>query len=294
MQRIVTLFLLTVCLTLGGGLSGPLSVAWAQDSPVKSASDRAIATFDLNANFRDPEQFYNFPYPSDLRLVNGKPDLSGFPVYPNLIGFFKRLKTIASDRPAFPTTAAAYFRFSQPLSPQNPDKLIDRDIYAPLLLLDIDPTSPDRGEIIPIVASTPAPDPYYVPSYLLAVAPYPGIVLKPNHQYAYVVRRSLRDANDRPLKSSTAFRQLKKDVVPQGQLRHKFAAYLLYKPLWETLDQLGINRGGVVTATVFTTGDVVAEMAHLSEQVVAQYGSSHHPCKIRSRNPRHRFEILQI
>ena len=271
MQRIIIIFLLTVALTLGGFLPEHVSVAWAQNNTEEVASDRAIASFDLNADFRDPDQFYNFPYPSDIRLVNGKPDLSGFPVFPELIGFFKRFKTISSDRPAFPTTAAAYFRFSQPLASQNPDRLIAQDTDAPILLLDIDPNSPDRGEIIPIVASTPEPDPYYVPSHLLAVAPYPGIVLKPNHQYAYVVRRSLRDANGRPLKSGPAFRELTRDLVPQGELRHKFAAYLLYKPLWETLDQLGINRRGVVVATVFTTGDVVADMAHLSDQVVAQY-----------------------
>ncbi|MEM9213638.1 MAG: hypothetical protein AAGD25_04755 [Cyanobacteria bacterium P01_F01_bin.150] len=269
-RRIATVFLLMIGFVFGDVI-GHKTAAWAQESADDVVEERAIASFDLNANFYDSDQFYNFPYPSDIRLVDGKPNLSGFPVFPKLIGFFKRFKTIASDRPAFPTTAAAYFRFSQPLSPQDPDRLIDRDADAPILLLDIDPDSPDRGEIIPIVASTPAPDPYYVPSYLLAVAPYPGIVLKPNHQYAYVVRRSLRDANDRPLQSSTPFRQLKKGRVPQGELRHKFKAYLLYKPLWETLDQLGINRGGVVVATVFTTGDVVADMARLSDEVVAKY-----------------------
>lgn len=248
------------------------TAAFAQNTENTEGQSRAIASFELNADFQDSDEFYNFPYPSDLRLDGtGHPDLSGFPVFPKTIGFFKRFKTIASDRPGFPTTAAAYFRFSQPLAPQSADTRIATDPSAPLLLLDIDRTSDHRGEIIPIVASTPEPDPYYVPSHLLAVAPYPGIVLEPNHQYAYVVRRSLKDSNGNGLKSTPAFRQLRQDLVPKGNLRHRFAAYLLYKPLWETVDLLGINRRSIVVATVFTTGDVVTEMAKLSDWAIARY-----------------------
>ncbi len=240
--------------------------ALAQESP------RAIAIFDLNTNLNDPEQFYNLPYPTDLRLdANGKPDLSAFPVFTKFFGFFKRLKTIASDRPGFPTTAAGYFRFDRPLAPQDPNQLIPADPAAPILLIDIDRTSPERGRLFPVVASTPAPDSFYVPPYLLAVAPYPGIVLKPNRQYAYVIRRGVKDATGQPIKPTPAFSELRDGTVPHQQLKRKFLAYLLYKPLWETLDQKGINRTSVMNATVFTTGDVVAETAQLSDYVLAHY-----------------------
>lgn len=243
--------------------------AWAQETP------RAIATFDLNANLRDPDQFYNLPYPSDLRLDSqGHPELSGFPVFTEFFGFFKRLRTIASDRPGFPTTAAGYFRFDQPLAPQNPNQLIPTKSNAPILLIDVDQASPERGRLFPVVASTPQPDAFYVPPYLLAVAPYPGIVLKPNRQYAYVIRRSLKDANGQRLKPTDTFKQLRNGETPQGSLKHKFQAYILYKPLLETLDQLDINRNSVVNATVFTTGDVVTETAQLSNQVLARYNRS--------------------
>lgn len=243
--------------------------AWAQDAP------RAIATFDLNADLTDPDQFYNLPYPSNFRLDdNGHPDLSGFPVFTKFFGFFKRLRTIASDRPYFPTTAAGYFRVDQPLAPQDPAQLIPAEPDAPILLMDVDRESPERGRLFPVVASTPEPDPFYVPQYLLAVAPYPGIILKPNRQYAYVVRRSVKDTHGQAIQPTEAFKQLRNGEVPQGLLKRKFLAYLLYKPLWETLDQLGINRKSVVSATVFTTGDVVAETAKLSDQVLARYNRS--------------------
>ena len=65
-------------------------VAWAQENTADEASNRTIATFDLNADFRDSDEFYNFPYASDLRLVNGQPDFSGFPVFTGFIGFLRR------------------------------------------------------------------------------------------------------------------------------------------------------------------------------------------------------------
>ncbi|MGB3494615.1 MAG: hypothetical protein WBA57_17945 [Elainellaceae cyanobacterium] len=236
------------------------------------AMQRAIATFDLDADLTDPDHFYDLPYPSDLRLdADGHPDLSGFPVFTDFYGFFKRLRTIASDRPKFPLTAAGYFRFSQPLAAQDPTQLIPATSSSPILLIDIDPASPERGRLFPTVAATPEVDQHYVPPYLLGVSPYPGILLKPNRQYAYVVRRQIGDASGRVLKPAAAFKRLREGEVPPASQKIKFQTYLLYKPLWETLDQLRVNRNSVVSATVFTTGDVVAETAQLSDQVLHRY-----------------------
>ena len=244
-----------------------------QASVLAETTSVTTATFDLNADLQEQAQFYNLPYPSDFRLdENGQPDLSGFPVFSRHgVGLFKRLKTIASDRTGFPTTAAGYFRFNQPLAPLDIDELIPAKSDSPILLIDIDRNSPERGRLFPTVATTPEPDPFYVPEHLLAVSPYPGIVLKPNRRYAYVVRDSLKDAGGQALQTTDIFTQLRQGGIPQGQMRRKFLAYVLYKPLWETLDQLGIERESVVVATVFTTGDVVAEMANLSDQVLEQY-----------------------
>jgi len=271
MQAIARVGLMLI-LVLVVGLSDWTKTEAQASVSSKASSQRAIALFDLDADLTDPDHFYDLPYPSDLRLdADGHPDLSGFPVFTKFYGFFKRLKTIASDRPKFPLTAAGYFRFSEPIAPQSPAQLIPADRKSSILLVDIDPASPERGRLFPIVAATPEIDKYYVPPHLLGVAPYPGILLKPNRQYAYVVRRSLGDAGGNPLKPAAVFKRLRNDDVPQAFQRRRFKAFLLYEPLWETLDQLRISRNSVVTATVFTTGDVVAETAQLSEQVLHRY-----------------------
>lgn len=243
---------------------------WSMAGPAAEAAQRTSqVVFNLNADLTQPAQFYNLPYPSDLRLNSqGQPDLRGFPMRDESL-VVRRLKDIAGDRPGFPTTAAAYFRFTRPVAAQSANRLIPAQAEAPILLVDIDPDSPERGRLYPVVASTPRPDRYYVPDYLLAVAPYPGIVLPPGRTYAYVVRRPLRDQRGQLLTVNSVLRQLRVGRTPPGPLGP--ATQALYAPLWETLDQMGVRRQSVAAATVFTTGDVVAEMARLSDQVLQRY-----------------------
>lgn len=71
----------------------------------------------------------------------------------------------------------AFFRFKGAIKPRTEDQLIPADPSSPILLIDVDKSSPDRGKLIPTIANTPAADGMYVPDNLLAVSAYPGIVL---------------------------------------------------------------------------------------------------------------------
>lgn len=246
----------------------------ANTEPVSSRSAsslslvKTVSTFDLNTDLKASSRFYNLPYPTDLRLnAEGEPDLSAFPIgNPSIM---QPVRNLASDRPGFPTTSAGYFRFNLPIAPQNPDRLIPAQKNSPILLIDIDPDSPERGRLFPVVAATPRPDLNYVPSFMLSVAPYPGIVLHPDRTYAYVVQRSLEDALGQPLETPTALKDLMNGRTPNGALGQ--AARRLYRPLWQTLNQIGVDRNSVAAATVFTTGDVVNELEDLSQQVLDRY-----------------------
>lgn len=230
---------------------------------------RTVTTFDLSADLTSSKSFYDLPYPLDLRLDSaGRPKLSGFPIWGGN-PVLKGLRNIADDRPGFPVTTAGYFRFNFPLAPQNSDQLIAPSRNASVMLLDIDPNSPDRGQLFPVVATTPRPDLNYVPDFLLSVAPYPGVVLHPDRRYAYVVRRSLKDATGRLLGVPSTLQQLVDGETPDGP--RGAATRRLYQPLWKTLDNLDIDRKSVAAATVFTTGDVVSDTAKLSQQVVDRY-----------------------
>ncbi len=227
------------------------------------------SAFDLKADLQDEKRFYDLPYPFDWRLdESGRADLTGYPIWqdnPVLVG----LRKIAGDPVGFSTLSRGYFRFNRPLAAQSSGNVIPATVDASVLLIDVDPESPERGTLYPTVASTPFPDPNYVPDFLLAVAPAPGIVLQPNRQYAFVVRRSLRNALGQPLGTPAALKRILRDPLPRNPLRA--AAYNIFQPLRDTLPLIGLRRQDIAAATVFTTGDPVGEMARLSEQIVDRY-----------------------
>src|SRR5690606_29040937 len=130
---------------------------------------------------------------------------------------------------------------------------------ADLMLIDVDPASPTRGELYPVVARGLWSD-KYVPQHVLALAARPGFVLHPERQYAFVVRRGFGDADGNPLEVHPDLALLAADQAPDVPRGAEMAA--LYTPLWETLDLIGVARDDVAAATVFTTGDVIKDQLY--------------------------------
>jgi hypothetical protein len=223
--------------------------------------------FDPAADLTDSAHYYDLPYPSDVRLTpQGRPDLRGMPVRGTLV---PGIVALAGDRPGWPVIALGYLRFRGTLRPRDPADLIAADDpAAPVMLLDVDPASPERGRRFPVVAATPGEDPY-LPESTLAVGARPGVILRAGRRYAFVVRASLGDAQGRPLRADNRFIALRDGATPEGPRGAALAA--LYRPLWETLPMVGVARDEVVTATVFTTGDVVADTAALGDRVLARH-----------------------
>lgn len=225
--------------------------------------------FDLARDLTTADTFWDLPWPSDLRLdAAGAPDLRGYP-YPAGNPILGSLASVAAERPGFPTDTLAYVRFDGPIAAQD----VRTPIFAadaPLLLLDVDPASAERGRLFPLVAHAPtarpaAADDYRV-DHLLSVATLPGTILPPSRRLALVVRRSLGDAAGDPLGVPLPVLQLRAggSPPPRDDLRPHFAS------LWETLDALGVPREDVAAATVFTTGDVVASFAALGDALLAR------------------------
>ncbi len=237
-------------------------------APAPSGSGAAIALFDLSADFTKDTAFFDFPYPSDLRLsAEGTPIASAFP---NPLGktLVNSVVSRAGDRKGFPVLPTGYFRFGAAVGKRSPNDTIAADASSPVLLVDVDDSSPDNGKLIPTVVSTLSTDDY-VPEHVLGVAPRPGFVLHGKRKYAFVIRKSLNDANGKPLDVPAPFAELAAGRAPSGARGEQAKA--LYAPLWTALAKLGVPATDVASATVFTTGDVVADFAVLSDAVLAQY-----------------------
>jgi len=246
-------------------LVAPVFLAACGTDPVTAPiDDRTRALLDFDQDLTVENRFYDFPFPSDLRLTaNGSPDLTGVP-HPSTVAFWDDWVNLGMDRRGFATLPVAYFRFTADISPQDPSAIVPVDKASPILLIDIDPTSPERGRVIPTVAATAEIDDY-IPEHTLEVAPRPGFVLHENRQYAFVILTSLTDINGKTLAPSSALADLRAGKTisgPRGANAQK-----TYAPLWETLTQMGLDAAEVASATVFTTGDVVADNYAISEKV---------------------------
>lgn len=224
-------------------------------------SDRT-AYFSIDESLATPASFFDFPFPSDLRLrPSGAPDMSGFP-NPRNVPILASLVSVIEERRGWPVMPIAYVRFTAPVPQRSLADVIPRDASAPALLIDIDPSSPEVGARFPLVAATLAHD-AFVPEHLVALAPRPGIVLRPHTRYAYVLREAFAPGFEPP----AAFADLAAGRTPAGP-RGKAAAEL-YAPLWPVLAELGIDDA--LVATVFTTGDEVARVRERSEAIRASY-----------------------
>jgi hypothetical protein len=236
----------------------------------KESGGATELVFDLTADTTKPANFYSFPFPSDLRLnKTGGPDYSGLPLNPaNTL--LNGMVTEAGNRAGFSTLAVGYFRFTGPLKTLTATTFIPAGPPSSILLLDVDPTSPDRGTFFPTVAAN-APEDIYTAANVVSVAAEPGFVLYPKRQYAYVILREQLDAKGEKLAVAPTLALLAAGKTPPGGA----AAAKLYAPLWETLKlpAVDIAADDVAAATVFTTGDEVAVTSAMSDALVMAYSA---------------------
>jgi hypothetical protein len=216
---------------LASCISCALTLAACTDTPSSTVA------FDLDGPYAG-DTFWDFPFPSDLRLKDGKPDLDGFPNKRNL-PVVNDLLSSARDRHGFPVMPVAYFRFTETppaysLDSINPDAFI----------IDVDAASPEHGKKFPVVAQT-LPDDAYGKN-LVAIAPRPGVVLRGHTTYAVVLERAFAPGVEPP------------DAMHSLEL---------YKPLFELVPD-------PLVATVFTTGDEVALMRARSEAIRASHDAT--------------------
>jgi hypothetical protein len=191
-------------------------------------SDAPTVHYDLG-HTTTADTFWNYPWPSDQRLdASGAPDITGFPNPRNVPILASLLSTVPEGR-GWPVMAIGYFRFTAK---------VDAATTTAAYLVDI-----ANKTTLPVIAEV-LPDDRYTTTNLVAIAPVPGIVMRPDAKYAYVLAKDFAPGFD----------------PPSG-----------WKMSPELEAALPIAKQDVLVSTEFTTGDTVARVAARSEAIRAAY-----------------------
>lgn len=229
-------------------------------------SGSVTALFAENAG-ASAATFFDAPYPSDLRLTAAKtPDVANWPTADKKV--LRMVLQGASQRPGFPVVPVGYFRFDADPPARDATALETRGFDGSFALVDVDPTSNERGRTFPVVGTRPPPD-VFTPEHLFAIGARPGIVLHPLRKYAFVVFKKLGEEGSATLNASAELAALARGETPTRGDGAKLAES--YAPLWETLQQKGVDSSKVVAATVFTTGDSVAQTAQITDAITQKH-----------------------
>ncbi len=190
--------------------------------------------------------FWDSPFPADSRLVDGHPDLSAFPGA-TTVPIFAGYIALAPQLDGWGTNSPIYVRFAETPDASafpTPEASVEDD--SPILLLDVDPASPHRGELVPVVGELWEKGDKYADDNLLAVAPLPGFPLRPHTRYALVLRPPYAAVGE----------------MPEGWENDPY-----WLDLVTTLADREIPPSHVAAATIFTTQDPTAELAKVAWQI---------------------------
>src|SRR5690606_16473100 len=172
-----------------------------------------------------------------------------------------------TDGRGFSPSGVVYLRFDAPITAPVDDPLLSVHQDSPILLVDVDPASPERLTRRPFHAQVTTTDRGYRPANLLQLLPVPGVALRPKTTYAAIVLRRLGAPGTAYLGQCQALTDLLAGAVPAGALGPRLQQ--AYAPLRQALHDLRIHPDDVAAATVFTTGDPTESLVRQANHVAA-------------------------
>lgn len=213
------------------------------------------------------EDFYQLPFPNDIRLKNGKVDLSGHPrPGPGILGFDvvdRYIKAIEAESTGFSVNPAVYFRFSR--KPKF-DTLRMADAVT---FYNITPGSPHYGlKGQPGWYTSTGREKYLCPRWIFVRHGF-GAPLRPGETYAYVIKRIVTDESGAPMQQDDDFKAMLGASAPAGADLDLAAAWRAYAPLRAWITDKQIDAASLAAAAVFTTERLEEPLAKMRQVVRA-------------------------
>lgn len=242
--------LLLSCVAVAGCDSPPPSAdagadaTPAVDAPADAGPTGAVARF---APALGPMAFGDVPFPSDLHLgADGTYELASLPTTARAARIDALAEAVRRQTGAC-LTCGMHLYVDGALDPASVPASPPSDASAPIVLVDVDPASPERGRFLPIEVQ------WRATTGLLSIRPAPEVTLRRNRRYAVAITSALRGADGTPLAATDAFVAVRDGAMSADpavvRARDAMDAGL------EALAEAGVARESLVAASVFTTHD---------------------------------------
>jgi len=246
------------------------------DTSVTSDPSGAASIFVVPTSLDElsDDRFFEHPFPSDLRREpDGTARFTGWPNPFSNVLVREYVKATEGLLDGFSPAAPAYLRFTGPIDPaslpRDPPSSTATD--ASVQLVDVDPTSPERGKrrLVQIHwQEAISEDGSYWQPNTLAVMPIFGRPLRPKTRYAVVVTNKLRAKGGGPITPSS---DLEEVIGTKPATERTQKARELFAPAVAELEAAGIAPKDIVHLTVFTTNDPTAEVFAIADHVKASF-----------------------
>lgn len=218
----------------------------------------------------DVTEFYRLPYPNDIRLQNGHPNLDGHPSPGDgILGFdiVQRYKdAIESTQDRFGLNSWAFLRFSERA---NFETLASGGDNPTVRAIVLSPDHPRYGQSIGLRWQAATGGNKYICQNWVAVRPGGdwGRPMDPDTTYAVLLTTAIRSEGGVPARQDDDFAAMLATARPAGALGDAWDAY---QPLRDWIADSGTDPATLAAAAVFTTGDPVAEARALTTPARAQ------------------------
>lgn len=214
-------------------------------------------------------EFYRLPFPNDIRLNNGRPDLSGHhnpgPQYLGGDVVAAYIDNLETGSNGFSTNPTIFFRTNRMIDFETVRG--DGDAKT-LFFRNIDPDSPGYGQD-QAMGWFINPNPQkFICTNSIAIRPSWGRPLEHNTTYAVWMTNGVTDADGSLPVLDDDFTAVIRPTRPSDA--RLGAAWDAYAPLRDYLADAELGTDALLTATVFTTGDPDADVPAIRAGIRAQ------------------------
>ena len=247
----------------------PFGQAWGGVECSKAVDTDVKAYFEVpGAEGADELDFFRLPFPTDVRKSGNQLDLSGFPTPGSaLLGVDPvqlYVDAITANDSGWGTYPTVLFRFSGSF---------DFKTFGVDAVQYVDVTDPSKGTNVGWRRFYTDARTAYICDNFVSVQPPEGSPLEPGHTYAVFIQSQVGQTtlvgrgDGKPVVASDNMAAVLKVAAPtDAKLK---AAHTAMAPLRAYLAAKNVPVANVLTATVFTVGDVRSQMTDVAAAVKA-------------------------